>query len=187
MKGKHHISLKVPAYEDYSAFYDARFRDEVMYWADDVPHPLSLDEYPGGRMLAQATGVILERIILLDGEPIGTVTGREFSPQHQCTLGVVIAREAAWGHGYGYEAIRMFLNVLALEGVSSVVLETYANNYRAQRCFYKLGFQKKRVYFSPVSGRFVIQMSHHLSAVRPIGEVIGPDDPRWRPPRRTEG
>lgn len=163
-----------------------RFQPEVVYWADDAPHNLSLDEYAYNRLVAQSDGEIIERIITLDGEPIGTITAREFVPEiSQCTLGIVIANPKYWGHGYGFEAIKLFKIILAGEGISIVVLETYANNKRAQHCFYKIGFQKRRVFFAPSTGRFIVQMYMNLAPLKAIGERITRDDPRWKPPRRS--
>ena len=181
----HKISLKIPSYADYVEIYEERFKPEVVYWADDEPQNLTMDDYANGRMIAQTNGEIVERIILLDGIPIGTVTGRDFVDRTcQCTLGVVIVDRRNWGHGYGFEAIRLFLKVLAAEGIGLVILETYANNKRAQHCFFKLGFQKRRAYFAPCSGRFVVQMFRRLPPLRVIGETISRDDPRWKPPRK---
>ena len=182
---QHRISLKNPSYDDYAQFYDMRFTSEVVYWADDEPRQMSLDEYALGRLTAQGAGEIIERIIMVDGVPVGTITARDFVNRVcQCTLGIVIADPRYWGHGYGSAALKLFMVLLAEEGVGRVILETYANNKRAQRCFHKIGFQKKRVFFAPNSGRFVVQMCMSLAPKRPIGEVITRDDPRWRAPKR---
>ncbi len=179
------ISLKIPSFEDYAHFYEARFDPEVTHWADDGHYELSLEDYVYGRLGAMEQGLMMERIIVLDGEPIGTVTGRDFVPEtKQCTLGVVIAFQQHWGLGYGYEAIKQFQVLLAAEGVERVVLDVYATNKRAQGCFHKLGFVKRRVYFAPHTGRFIVQMSKKLRALAPIGDCITKDDPRWKPPRR---
>lgn len=182
---KHKITLKIPDFEDYEHFYQMRFTPEVVYWADDKPQYISLEEYALERIAAQESNEIIERIIVLDGEPIGTITARDYVARTcQCTLGIVIANPACWGHGYGYEALRQFFYILSAEGIGRLFLETYANNKRAQKCFHKLGFRKKRVFFSPGSGRFIVQMIKDLPPMTPIGEVITRDDPRWRPPRR---
>ena len=183
MNTRHRVSLKIPSYEDYIRIYEFRFTPEVTYWADDVDPKLSMEDYAMGRLMSQNTGEVLERIIVVDGVPVGTVSARDFEAKYnRCTLGIVIANPAYWGHGYGYAALRMFNCVMADEGIGHVILETYANNKRALRCFTKLGFQKRRVFFSPSSGRFVVQMTMSLTARRPIGEVIRPGDPRWRRP-----
>ena len=183
--GEHNIELKIPSYADYVEIYEDRFQPDTVYWADDEPQNLTMDDYASGRLMAQSMGEIVERIILLDGIPIGTVTGRDFVDRTcQCTLGVVIANPRNWGHGYGFEAIRLFLKVLAAEGIGLVILETYANNKRAQHCFFKLGFEKKRAYYAPCSGRYVVQMYRRLPPLHPIGEVVSRNDPRWKSPRR---
>ncbi len=162
-----------------------RFQPEVVYWADDAQHNISLEEYALGRLTAQSDGDILERIITLDGEPIGTITAREYVPRVcQCTLGIVIANPACWGHGYGFEALKQFNTILAGKGIGRVILETYANNKRAQKCFYKIGFQKKRVFFAPSTGRFIVQMVMDIPPLKVIGERITKDDPRWKPPKK---
>jgi len=158
------IRLKLPELEDYNTLYPTRFKSEVVYWADDLSHPVPIEEYGPNRIFAQQTGVMLERIIMLDDRPIGTVTARDFiSRTGQCTLGVVIADPKLWGHGYGTIAMRFFLELLYEKGFKLVVLETYANNKRAQRCFSRLGFVKHRVYFASGCGRFVLEMINRLS------------------------
>lgn len=180
------ISLKIPEYDDYSAFYDSRFLPEVTYWADDFQREMTLDEYALGRLLAQQSGEILERIIVLDGNPIGTITARDFVTQKcQCTLGIVIAKPEYWGHGYGYDALKLFGCVMADKGIGRVILETYANNKRAQRCFMKFGFQKRRVFFAPNMGRFVVQMIMNLPPNRVIGKVYQRGDAGWKPPKQN--
>ena len=179
------VSLKIPSFEDYAHFYEARFNPDVTHWADDGHYELSLEDYAYGRMSAMEQGLMMERIIVLDGEPIGTVTGREYVEKtKQCTLGVVIAFQEHWGKGYGYEAIKQFQVLLAAEGIQRIVLDVYATNKRAQGCFHKLGFVKRRVYFAPHTGRFVVQMLKKLTPPKPIGECISRDDPRWRPPHQ---
>lgn len=183
--GEHQISLKIPCYEDYVAIYADRFSSDTAYWADDEPQNVTEEDYACGRIIAQNCGELLERIIMLDGKPIGTVSGRDFVDRTcQCTLGVVIANPTNWGHGYGFEAVRLFLKILAAEGIGLVVLETFENNKRAQHCFTKLGFERRRVFFAPMAGRYVVQMFRRLPPLRPIGEIIPRGDPRWRPPRR---
>ena len=182
---QHRVMLKIPEYGDYAQFYENRFKPNVVYWADDYPREMSLDEYALDRMMAQQNGEILERIIVVDGTCVGTITARDFIERTcQCTLGIVIADEHYWGHGYGQQALKIFLRLLATEGFGLVVLETYANNKRAQRCFIKMGFQKRRVFFAPQSGRFVVQMIRRLPPPKPIGETIAYGDPRWRAPKR---
>lgn len=178
------VSLKIPTFEDYAHFYEKRFLDEVVYWADDEHHELSLNDYAYGRLCAQTEGEILERIIVVNGEPVGTITARDYVRRTcQCTLGIVIADPQYWGHGYGYEAIKQFTFILATKGIGRVLLETYANNKRAQGCFHKIGFRKRRVFFAPNTGRFIVQMTLDLKPPRPIGEVIRPNDPRWKKPK----
>ena len=179
------VTLKNPSYEDYAHFYDLRFKPNVVYWADDYPRQMTLDEYAMERLMAQQNGQIIERIIVVDDEPVGTITARDFIAQTcQCTLGIVIANEHYWGHGVGSQALKLFLRILSIEGIGLVVLETYANNKRAQHCFTKLGFQKRRVFFAPQAGRFVVQMLRRLSPNEAIGEKITYTDPRWKAPKR---
>ncbi len=178
------VTLKNPSFEDYAHFYDLRFKPNVVYWADDYPRQMSLDEYAMDRLLAQQNGQILERIIVVNGEPVGTITARDFIEQTcQCTLGIVIADEHYWGRGIGSQALKLFLRLLSVEGFGLVVLETYANNKRAQRCFIKMGFQKRRVFFAPQAGRFVVQMLRRLTPNETIGKTIAYGDPRWKAPK----
>ena len=100
----------------------------------------------------------------------------------QCILSIVIAIPELWGLGYGSVALKLFLVELWELGFKVAVLETYANNRRAQRCFTKLGFVKRRAYFSGHTGRFVLEMVCALARHRAIGEVVRPGDPRWKLP-----
>ena len=153
----------MPELPDYDTIYQTRFLPEVVFWADDMPRDIQIDDYGPSRMFAQQQGLMVERIIMLDDLPIGTITARDYIERtHQCTLGVVIADPKYWGHGYGTIAVRLFLKILYATGVKLVVLETYANNKRAQKCFLSLGFVKRRVYFAAGSGRFVVEMINLL-------------------------
>ena len=158
------ITLKEPEYGDYTSLYEARFQPEVVYWADDEDPLLTMHEYADSRLASMQDGSILERIILLNGYPIGTVTARDYIKKTaQCTLGIVIVEPKYWGHGYGTEAMRQFLRLLAELGIQIVILDTYASNKRALHCFRSLGFEKHRVYFASIPGRFVVQMVHRLN------------------------
>ena len=180
---KHIVSLKEPSYGDYEHFFDKRFSDEVTYWADDGPQILSKDEYARTRLMMVRFGQVIERVMALDGEPIGTVSARPCARiERQCILSIVIAVPDLWGRGYGSRAMKQFLTELWGLGFCVVVLETYANNRRAQRCFAKLGFVKRRAYFSGHTGRFVLEMVCSLARHRAIGEVVYPGDPRWKEP-----
>ena len=153
----------MPELPDYESIYPKRFLPEVVFWADDMPRDIQIDDYGPSRLFAQQQGLMVERIIMLDDVPIGTVTGRDYIERtHQCTLGVVIADPKYWGHGYGTIAVRLFLETLYTTGVKLVVLETYANDKRARKCFLSLGFVKRRVYFAAGSGRFVVEMINQL-------------------------
>ena len=181
---KHAVTLKMPSYSDYDHLYDTRFSDEVVYWADDSPQILSRDEYARTRVMMLEFGQVTERIIVLDGEPIGTVSARPCARiEGQCILSIVIAMPQHWGYGYGSRALKQFLAELSGMGFRVAMLETYANNRRAQRCFAKLGFVKRRAYFSGHAGRFVLEMVCPLARHRAIGEVVRPGDPRWKQPK----
>ena len=180
---RHRVSLKEPSYADYEHFFDMRFSDEVVYWADDGPQILSKDEYARTRLMMLRFGQVIERVIVLDGESIGTVSARPCERiETQCILSIVIAIPELWGLGYGSVALKLFLVELWELGFKVAVLETYANNRRAQRCFTKLGFVKRRAYFSGHTGRFVLEMVCALARHRAIGEVVRPGDPRWKQP-----
>lgn len=158
------ITLKKPEYKDYINLYAKRFMPEVVYWADDEDPQLTKEEYASSRLEQLDDGSIFERIIMLNGHPIGTITARDLIRKSaQCTLGIVIADPEYWGHGYGTDALRQFLRLLSDQGIQIVILDTYASNKRAQHCFRRLGFEKHRVYFASVPGRFVVQMVNRLN------------------------
>lgn len=63
------------------------------------------------------------------------------SHRRQAELGVVIGEKAYWGLGYGSDAIQTLLNfVFTQTNLLRIYLNTYANNFRAQRSFVKCGF-----------------------------------------------
>ncbi len=175
------ISLKHPSYDDYASLYEKRFLPEVVYWADDCAREMTLKSYANDRIMAQDAAVMIERVILLGDRPIGTVTARDLNRQRQsCTLSIVIADPEYWGHGYGSIALGHFLTLLGIDGFKRVYLDTFSNNKRAQGCFYKHGFTKRRAYFSPPAGRYIVQMVKRLDEPQSISDLIKPGDPRWK-------
>lgn len=167
------ISLRLPTYEAYVSLYDTRFNDEVVYWADSFKQNLSSDEYATGRLYWTDKQHFYERIIYIDEQPIGTVTAREIDWDRAiCTLGVVIAVPAYWGRGYGPRALKQFFVLIAEMGIKYVVLQTFSNNTRARKCFSRLGFRKRRSFYAPDTGRFVIEMILKLEPNKAIGYVV---------------
>ena len=121
---RHRVSLKEPSYADYEHFFDTRFSDEVVYWADDGPQILSKDEYARTRLMMLRFGQVIERVIVLDGESIGTVSARPCERiETQCILSIVIAIPELWGLGYGSVALKLFLVELWELGFKVAVLE----------------------------------------------------------------
>ena len=74
---------------------------------------------------------------------VGFVRYSLYSPERGRTarVGIIIGEREFWNHGYGTEAMRMFLQYLfEKKAVQWVELDTAHFNVRAQRCFGKCGF-----------------------------------------------
>ncbi|MFA5624327.1 MAG: GNAT family N-acetyltransferase [Bradymonadales bacterium] len=167
------ISLREPDYAAYAQIYKTRFYDEVVYWADSQKVILSVEEYAMGRMHWVDKERYYERIIYIGERAIGTVTAREIDwERRSCLLGIVIAVPEYWGKGYGTKVLKQFFVLLYDLGIKFVRLETFSNNIRARRCFEGLGFKKRRSFYAPQSGRFVIEMVKKLEPIKPIGYVV---------------
>lgn len=154
------LRLKLPKQSDYRALYPRRFREEVMLWADDQPNVPSLDDFLAQRRQRRADPTCFERVILLDDEPIGTVTAFGINRiTHDCELGIVIVDPELWGQGLGQEALTLFYAELKRIGIRRVHLETFADNLRARRAFARTGFRPMRTYRDTELDRDVLIMS----------------------------
>ena len=170
------VSLRVPTYDDYVTLYPYRFKEKIVYWADASDPGLSLDDFSTGRLIRQKSDSFLERIIYVGDKPVGTITARDIDHRkHCCTFGIVIVKPDYWGKGYGSVATKLFLADLSYRGIQYVYLETFRNNRRVQAVFKKFGFVARRTFFSPESGRFVVQMKAVLQPFKPIGYVVKPE------------
>jgi len=61
----------------------------------------------------------------------------------QCKLGIFIGNKDYWGKGYGREAIRLLLGFAFNRlNMNNVLLNVYAPNERAYRCYRSVGFRE---------------------------------------------
>ncbi len=59
----------------------------------------------------------------------------------EAEIGILIGERLCWSQGYGKEAIDSLLKLLFDNvNIQKVYLKTLADNFRAQRCFFKCGF-----------------------------------------------
>jgi ribosomal-protein-alanine N-acetyltransferase len=121
---------------------------EVMYYANDDPAPhktlQELEEefakQKGEWSASMETFVIETR----DGTLIGDIMYRWYRPDIRSVyIGVLIGEKEYWGHGYGTEAIKLFLRYLFIEKQLHKVAVTVSDfNKRAIRVYEKCGFRK---------------------------------------------
>lgn len=175
LRGK--LKLMAPTEAHYCELYPKRYRPEVVRWADDQPQIPELEEFLARRRSRQADPTCIERIILLDEAPIGTITAfgiNRFS--RDCELGVVLVDPKSWGRGLGPRAMQLFFRVLCRVGIESVHLETFVDNTRAQNAFRKVGFGVRHTYWDRDIGREIVVMSLDLQARRNDASVCAQDD-----------
>lgn len=184
LRGK--VELTAPTDAHYCALYPKRYRPEVVRWADDQPQIPALHEFLARRRNRQADPTCIERVILLDGQPIGTITAfgiNRFS--RDCELGVVLVDPASWGKGIGPRAMCLFFRILARVGLETVHLETFVDNTRAQAAFRKVGFTARHTYWDREIGRDIVVMSLELSGLAaPLEPLEIFDDTTHRATRR---
>jgi RimJ/RimL family protein N-acetyltransferase len=120
--------------------------DELQYWSGTIP---------SGRVYGQFKDTIAQRdwpddgrrisyaILTKGNDLIGMISCYNIDRRHQTgELGVYLGEKQTWGRGYGTDAIRGFLRHLFCDlGFESVYLHTYESNLRAQRSYFKLGFE----------------------------------------------
>jgi RimJ/RimL family protein N-acetyltransferase len=75
--------------------------------------------------------------------PIGLISFKSTSWQiRSVVIGIFLGEKEYWGHGYGTEAVRIFLHHLFEQcNYRRVELETWTGNARAIRTYEKCGFQ----------------------------------------------
>lgn len=88
-------------------------------------------------LLAQQSRV--DRIIELDGQPIGHMSAQERA-EGWWELQIIIGEKEYWGKGYGPDAIGQFLDELRTRKTSKVYLEVRPENIRAISAYEKCGF-----------------------------------------------
>jgi len=133
--------------------------DILQYWSGSIPsgrtftgfrESVSERDWPrDGRRISYA-------ILTSEDELIGMISCYNID-RHRGTgeLGIYLGEKAAWGQGYGTDALIAFLGHLFRNlGFESVYLHTYESNARAQRSYLRAGFEmvEKRRRYSPRAG-----------------------------------
>jgi RimJ/RimL family protein N-acetyltransferase len=166
------LSLAIPTEAAYRSLHPARYQPDVVALADDVPCAPTLSEYLAVRRDRMRDPSCVERVIMIDGQPAGTVTAFSLA-NRACELGIVLVYPHHWGQGLGTEALDQFLDLLRVMGVRRVSLETFEQNARAQAAFRKLGFVEVRRYIDPEIGQPLVVMQHVISSVHAT-DVVKP-------------
>ncbi|MDD4568825.1 MAG: GNAT family N-acetyltransferase [Tepidanaerobacteraceae bacterium] len=66
--------------------------------------------------------------------------------EKQAELFVYIGEEDLWGEGYGFDAIKTFINyVFNVRNFKFIYLRVYEDNHRAINCYKKCGFKKRGI------------------------------------------
>lgn len=129
----------------------------LMKWRNDgeiakytwpgVPYPVPMGKQREWFDQLQADSDTKELLICLcEGEtPIGTVSIHDMSSRNMTGfMTIVIGESAYWGHGYGTEAMHLFLRYcFRILNLRRIVLEVYEYNERAIRSYEKIGFVKE--------------------------------------------
>ncbi|MBQ7934661.1 MAG: UDP-4-amino-4,6-dideoxy-N-acetyl-beta-L-altrosamine N-acetyltransferase [Lachnospiraceae bacterium] len=91
------------------------------------------------------TGKVVQFIICLEDEPVGSVYIRDIDRIHRkAEYGIFIGEESARGRGVGTVAARLMLDYcFGKEGLHKVFLRVFADNVRACRSYEKAGFVRE--------------------------------------------
>lgn len=66
--------------------------------------------------------------------------------EKQAELFLYIGEEDLWGKGYGFDALKTFLNyIFSIKNFKCIYLRVYEHNERAIRCYEKCGFKKRGI------------------------------------------
>jgi RimJ/RimL family protein N-acetyltransferase len=133
--------------------------ENLQYWSGTIP---------GGRSFAHFCETVAQRDWPRDGkrisyailskseELLGMVSCYNIDQRSRTgELGIYLGDKETWGHGYGSDALIVFLRHLFTDlNFESVYLHTYESNTRAQRSYLTVGFEQveKRRRFSPRVG-----------------------------------
>lgn len=136
--------------------------EEVLRWSGGAPTGLSESEFREHLYAERLYAPTNRRAFLIfTREPfelIGRlgIFGIDWETR-QGELGVVIGEKKYWGQGYGRDAIQTLVqHLFTTSTMERIYLYTFADNYRAQKCFAAAGFhlvdQARR--FNPGIGEF---------------------------------
>lgn len=119
---------------------------DISYWASGA-HPdtlysrYALEEQYERETRSDSIGRFI--IETLDEIPIGLVSYKNTSRQtRSAIISIFLGDKEYWGHGYGTDALRIFVRYLFEQwNYHRVELETWIGNQRAVRTYEKCGFQ----------------------------------------------
>jgi RimJ/RimL family protein N-acetyltransferase len=96
------------------------------------------------RTLREAEGKTFAIIVRETQQPIGSVSLMEINHRHGvATLGIAIGDKAAWGRGYGSEAVRLICDYgFTFLNLYHIRLWHFAFNERGHRAYLKAGFRE---------------------------------------------
>lgn len=117
------------------------------YTLPGIPYPMSLGKQREWfDQLQEDSSVKALLICLCEGEiPIGRVSIHNMDSRNMTGfVAIAIGEPVYWGHGYGTEAMHLFLRYcFRVLNLRRIVLEVYAYNERAVRSYEKVGFVKE--------------------------------------------
>ena len=118
-----------------SEYVNSRFIDRRMFTKES--HEAWLKNYV-------ETGKVAQFIILLNGEPVGSVYLRDIDlNKKEAEYGIFIGEESARGKGVGTKSAKLILKYAFEElGLKKIFLRVLKNNPGAVRSYEKAGFKK---------------------------------------------
>ena len=135
--------------------------EHLLRWSGGEPTELTLEEFRE-RLLNERSHTSSNRraffIFTRGGDLIGRIGCFAIDwGKKEGELGIVIGESAAWGQGYGRDAVMTLLrHLFETTALDRINLFTFPENLRAQRCFVACGFRTiahaRR--FSPDIGEF---------------------------------
>lgn len=106
--------------------------------------------YPECQKRYLETSQLLNKSLAIEnkkGELIGEIDLDHIQWRNrQGEIFIYIGEEKLWGKGYGFDALKTFINnFLEKKGFKYIYLRVYENNKRAISCYEKFGFKKRGI------------------------------------------
>lgn len=160
LEKKNRIRLRDKTLEDASQDYTWRCDNELSQLDGMAPLDMSLSDFLTRykeEMENSPSDQYRYAIETPEGKHIGNCMFYDLNEYRgEVEIGILIGEKLYWNNGYGKEAIDSLLKLLfANVNIQKVYLKTLADNFRAQRCFFKCGFIS--------TGRIIVNGNHFIS------------------------